>query len=104
MPILPPLLGQPDIEGRVVLGVGGLRGGERVPEGFLGGFCWCGACLPWVAHILEASAIVFTVGVLHAGWVERGVPQRRGGGGRVSGGGGGQGGGGQEVEQHRGQD
>ena len=61
-------------------------------------------CLPWVAHILEASAIVFTVGVLHAGWVERGVPQRRGGGGRVGGGGGGQGGGGQEVEQHRGQD
>ena len=43
MPILPPLLGQPDIEGRVVLGVGGRRGGERVPEGFLEGFCWCGA-------------------------------------------------------------
>ena len=43
MPTLPPLLGQPDIEGRVVLGVGGPRGGDRDPEGFLGGFCWCGA-------------------------------------------------------------
>ena len=43
MPILPPLLGQPDIEGRVALGVGGRRCGDRVPEGFLGGFCWCGA-------------------------------------------------------------
>ena len=42
MPTLPPLLGQPDIEGSVVLGVGGPRGGERVSEGFLGGFCWCG--------------------------------------------------------------
>ena len=43
MPILPPLLGQPDIEGRVARGVGGPRGGDRVPEGFLGGFRWCGA-------------------------------------------------------------
>ena len=61
-------------------------------------------CLPRVAHVLEASAIVLTVGVLHAGWVERDVPQRWGGGGRVGGGGCGQGGGGQEVEKHRGQD
>ena len=60
MPTLPPLLGQPDIEGSVVLGVGGPRGGERVSEGFLGGFFWCGALV---------SVGRVDVGTEMAGWL-----------------------------------
>ena len=53
------------------------------------------AHLPWVAHILEAAAIVSTVVVLHAGRVHRGVPQgRQWGGGQ----GGGDEGGGEEIK------
>ena len=53
--------------------------------------------LPWVAHILEAAAIVCTIVVLDARLVHRGVPQ---GGRRGGGQGGGGGGGGEEVKEN----